>query len=41
MVGGCIHANSGLLVAVDAPDGELFTFLGGFEECLKAAKNLA
>jgi nucleoside 2-deoxyribosyltransferase len=40
MVDGCINANSGLLVVSSAPVGELFTFLGGFEECLKAAKKL-
>jgi nucleoside 2-deoxyribosyltransferase len=40
MVDGCIHANSGLLVVASAPVGKLFTFLGGFEECLKAAKCL-
>jgi len=40
MVDGCIHANSGHLFVSEAPLGELFTFLGGFEECLKAAKKL-
>lgn len=40
MIDGCIHANSGSLVVTSAPAGELFTFLGGFEECLKAAKKL-
>ncbi len=40
MIDGCIHANTQLLVGEDAPAGELFTFLGGFEKCLKAAKDL-
>jgi nucleoside 2-deoxyribosyltransferase len=39
MVDGCIHANSGLLIVAEAPVGELFTFLGGFEKCLQAAKD--
>jgi Nucleoside 2-deoxyribosyltransferase len=38
MVDGCIDANSGVLVVEQAPVGELFSFLGGFEKCLKAAK---
>jgi nucleoside 2-deoxyribosyltransferase len=38
MIDGCIHANSGLLVVASAPLGELFTFLGGFEKCLKKTK---
>jgi nucleoside 2-deoxyribosyltransferase len=37
---GCIHANTRLLVIEAAPAGEQFTFLGGFEKCLKAAKEL-
>jgi nucleoside 2-deoxyribosyltransferase len=39
MVDGCISANSGVLVIEQAPVGELFTFLGGFEKCLIAAQN--
>ncbi len=40
MIDGCIHLNTGLLVVGQAPEGQLFTFLGGFENCLKAAKEL-
>jgi nucleoside 2-deoxyribosyltransferase len=40
MIDGCIHANTRLLVIEAAPAGELFTFLGGFEKCLQAAKEL-
>ena len=38
MLDGCIHANSKRLVVEDAPAGELFTYLGGFEKCLKFAQ---
>lgn len=38
MVDGCIAANSGVLVVEEAPAGELFSWLGGFEKCLRAAK---
>lgn len=38
MIDGCINANSGVLVVEQAPTGELFTFLGGFEKCLIAAQ---
>jgi hypothetical protein len=38
MIDGCIHANTQLLVAETAPEEQMFTFLGGFEKCLKAAK---
>ncbi len=40
MIDGCINANSKLLVIEDAPAGQLFTCLGGFEKCLKAAQEL-
>jgi nucleoside 2-deoxyribosyltransferase len=40
MIDGCIHANSELLVIEDAPADQLFTFLGGFEKCLKAAQKM-
>ncbi len=40
MVDGCIHANTRLLVIEAAPAGEMFTFLGGFEKCLQAAKEM-
>jgi nucleoside 2-deoxyribosyltransferase len=40
MIDGCIHANTRLLVVEAAPAGELYTFLEGFEKCLKAAKEM-
>lgn len=41
MVDGCINANSGVLVVEEAPAGEMFSYLGGFEKCLIAAQKLA
>jgi nucleoside 2-deoxyribosyltransferase len=38
MIDGCIDVNSGVLVVEQAPAGELFTFLGGFEKCLQAVR---
>jgi nucleoside 2-deoxyribosyltransferase len=35
MIDGCIHANSQVLVVEEAPEGELFTHLGGFERLLQ------
>ena len=40
MIDGCINANSKLLVVEDAPVGQLYTYLGGFEKCLVAAKKM-
>ncbi|HSV49730.1 MAG TPA: nucleoside 2-deoxyribosyltransferase [Candidatus Acidoferrales bacterium] len=40
MIDGCINANSKRLVVEEAPIGERFTFLGGFEKCLVAAKKV-
>ncbi len=40
MVDGAINVNSGVLVVEQAPAGELFTFLGGFEKCLLEAQKL-
>lgn len=40
MIDGCINANSKMLVVEEAPEGEKFTFLGGFEKCLAEAKKL-
>jgi len=40
MLDGCIHANTGVLVVKQAPVGELFTFLGGFEKCLVEARKM-
>lgn len=37
MIDGCINASSGKLVVEEAPAGQLFTYFGGFEKCLKAA----
>jgi nucleoside 2-deoxyribosyltransferase len=36
MIDGCINANSQVLVVEQAPADQLFTYLGGFENCLKA-----
>jgi nucleoside 2-deoxyribosyltransferase len=41
MVDGCIQSNSGVLVVDQAPAGELFTYLEGFEKCLIQAQKLA
>jgi nucleoside 2-deoxyribosyltransferase len=40
MIDGCIHASSKKLVVEQAPADQLYTYLGGFEKCLKAAKEL-
>lgn len=40
MVDGCINANSKALVVEDAPTDQLFTHLGGFKKCLKAAQEM-
>ena len=37
MIDGCIHASSKHLVIEEAPADQLFTYLAGFEKCLKAA----
>jgi nucleoside 2-deoxyribosyltransferase len=37
MIDGCIYANSKELVIENAPAGQLFTYLGGFEKCLRTA----
>jgi len=37
MLDGCIYASTGGLVVAEALPNELFTFLGGFEKCLKMA----
>ncbi len=41
MIDGCINANSQFLVVEEAPADQLFTYLGGFEKCLKAAQKTA
>jgi nucleoside 2-deoxyribosyltransferase len=38
MLDGCIHVSTEQLVVEKAPEGQLFTFLGGFEKCLRAAQ---
>jgi nucleoside 2-deoxyribosyltransferase len=40
MIDGCINANSKILVIQEAPKDRLFTYFGGFEKCLKAAKEM-
>ena len=40
MIDGCINANSKILVIQEAPKDRLFIYLGGFEKCLKAAKEM-
>jgi nucleoside 2-deoxyribosyltransferase len=41
MIDGCINTNSKVLVVEKTPGDRLFTYLGGFEKCLKAAKELS
>lgn len=38
MLDGCIQVSTEQLVVEEAPEGQLFTFLGGFEKCLRAAQ---
>jgi len=38
MLDGCIQVSSSCLVVEEAPPGQLFTFLGGFEKCLRKLK---
>ena len=40
MIDGCINANSKILVTEETPVNQMFTFLGGFEKCLKAAQEM-
>jgi nucleoside 2-deoxyribosyltransferase len=40
MLDGCVHASSKRLVIEKAPANQLFTYLGGFEKCLIAAKKM-
>lgn len=39
MLEGGIHASGGKLVVEEAPEGEVFTYLGGFETCVGLAAN--
>ncbi len=41
MLDGCIHASTEGLVVEEAPADQLFTYLGGFEKCLKLAQESA
>lgn len=38
MLDGCIHASNGKIIVEKVSASEVFTFLGGFEKCLKAAQ---
>ncbi len=40
MLDGCVYASSDCLVVEQSPATQLFTFLGGFEKCLKTAQKL-
>ncbi len=40
MIDGCINANSQILVVENAPVEQMFTYLVGFEKCLKAARKI-
>jgi len=40
MLDGCIHASTKRLVVEEAPADQLFTYLGGFEKCLSAAREM-
>jgi nucleoside 2-deoxyribosyltransferase len=40
MLDGCIHTSSKWLVVEEAPTDQLFTYLGGFEKCLKHAQEM-
>jgi hypothetical protein len=37
MLEGGVHAGRGELVIEEAPAGEMFTYLGGFEKCVRLA----
>jgi nucleoside 2-deoxyribosyltransferase len=40
MIDGCINANSKRLIVEEAPADQLFTYLGGFEKCLRVAQEI-
>lgn len=40
MIDGCIHINSGVLVVEEAPADQVFTYLAGFEKCVREAKKI-
>ena len=41
MLDGCIHASTGWVIVEKAPEDQLFTYLRGFEKCLRQAKQIA
>ena len=40
MLDGSVVSSGGMLVIENAPAGERFTFLGGFEKCLRHARQV-
>ncbi|NLD66136.1 MAG: nucleoside 2-deoxyribosyltransferase [Crenarchaeota archaeon] len=40
MIDSCIHINSGVLVVEEAPADQVFTYLAGFEKCVREAKKI-
>ena len=40
MIDGCIYASTKRLVVEEAPADQLFTYLGGFEKCIRAAREI-
>ena len=40
MLEGCILSSGGMLVIEHAPEDEIFTYLGGFEKCLRHARDI-
>ncbi len=40
MLEGCIHASTKRLVIEEAPVNQLYTYLGGFENCLRIAQEI-
>lgn len=40
MIDGCIHINSGVVVVEEAPADQVFTYLAGFEKCVREAKKI-
>ena len=40
MLDGCVHSSSGQIIVEEAPSNKLFTYLGGFEKCIKAAEEM-
>lgn len=40
MLDGCVHGSSRQIIVEEAPSNKLFTYLGGFEKCIKAAEEM-